>query len=564
MDGAVEAGLTCPAGFGDCNHSPNDGCEVNLTKDVDHCGKCSVDCSADGTLRHTCNDGVCNVVCDATHADCDHDGENGCEVDLQSDAANCGACGTACDASGTLHNDCVAAVCTPTCAPGHMDCDKNGNNGCEVDLQSDAANCGACGTACDASGTLHNDCITAVCTPTCAPGHMDCDKNGNNGCEVDTQDDAANCGACGTACAATGTRRNDCIAAVCTPACDSAHGNCDNDGTNGCEADLNSSTTCGACGHDCLGGKCSTMQCQALPLASSLRTPRGIAVDSMYVHWVDGDESGQFGGRFMRVSLNSGAITFIAGDQPGPYDVASDGQYVYWSNSGSPSSTMGPPVYTSSIQRVLSGDTTPQDVALGMNYPDVVSGVKRIRVDANNVYFTADGGVFEVPKAGAGAPSAIAGLTVSSIADIAIDTSYVYTAFLSIHRGSIDGSDTPLTFTVGDTLHIAVDDTYIYYGHQDSSSGIQGFYKIIKDFSGGPSLAAQAALLPSSPVAMDATYIYYSDGTNLSRVPKAGGKPQALSNQVDGMFAIVVTKDAVYWSNTGSGTANGTIMKLAL
>jgi len=30
------------------------------------------------------------------------------------------------------------------------------------------------------------------------------------------------------------------------------------------------------------------------------------------------------------------------------------------------------------------------------------------------------------------------------------------------------------------------------------------------------------------------------------------------------VFAIVVTKDAVYWSNTGVDTADGSVMKLAL
>jgi hypothetical protein len=398
-----------------------------------------------------------------------------------------------------------------------------------------------------------------ICTPSCAPGHANCDKDSKNGCELDIRSDVANCGACGTVCAATGTVHTSCVGGVCTPQCDGAHDNCDKDGKNGCEADLNSAATCGACGHSCLGGACSSKQCQAVVLAYPLPTPRGIAVDSQYVHWVDGDELGQSAGRLMRVALNGGPSTLVLADQVGPYDAASDGQYVYWSTAGDNSgSNFG------SIQRIVSGDNTLRNVASSVNYPDAVDGPKRILVDANNLYFSAQGGVYKVPKSGAGAPSAISGLSVPSISGLAIDKDHVYTAFLDLSRAAIAGSDTPLHFAVGDTLHIAVDDTYIYYAHQDSSTGTQGIYKEANDFNGDPSLVAQASILPTSPVVMDSTYIYYSDGKNLSRMPKAGGKPQALSNLVNNVFAIVVTKDAVYWSNTSNSAMSGSIMKLAL
>src|SRR5205085_8291062 len=35
-----------------------------------------------------------------------------------------------------------------SCDPGFADCDGNGKNGCETDLESSAGNCGACGNAC--------------------------------------------------------------------------------------------------------------------------------------------------------------------------------------------------------------------------------------------------------------------------------------------------------------------------------------------------------------------------------------------------------------------------------
>jgi len=45
----------------------------------------------------TCIKGACNVLCDAGHDNCDDDfSSNGCEVDLETDAAHCGSCSNAC------------------------------------------------------------------------------------------------------------------------------------------------------------------------------------------------------------------------------------------------------------------------------------------------------------------------------------------------------------------------------------------------------------------------------------------------------------------------------------
>jgi hypothetical protein len=73
-------------------------------------------------------------------------------VDIQTDGANCGACGIACAGS------CVAGVCT--CPTGQTAC----GAAC-VNLQTDAANCGACGNVCPLSG---------ACTAGACPTLKDC------------------------------------------------------------------------------------------------------------------------------------------------------------------------------------------------------------------------------------------------------------------------------------------------------------------------------------------------------------------------------------------------------
>ncbi len=50
------------------------------------------------------------------------------------------------------------------CDPGFADCDRVASNGCEVDTRTDNANCGACGTGC-AAGQV---CSGGVCGATCA------------------------------------------------------------------------------------------------------------------------------------------------------------------------------------------------------------------------------------------------------------------------------------------------------------------------------------------------------------------------------------------------------------
>jgi len=93
--------------------------------------------------------------CNAGFLNCDTVGVNGCEVNGQTDAANCGSCGYQCALPSAI-NSCVAGQCRiASCKAGFGDCDKNQGTGCEANLKTDPANCGACGAAC-ATGTWCN------------------------------------------------------------------------------------------------------------------------------------------------------------------------------------------------------------------------------------------------------------------------------------------------------------------------------------------------------------------------------------------------------------------------
>ncbi|MDQ3178655.1 MAG: MopE-related protein, partial [Actinomycetota bacterium] len=153
---------------------------------------------------------LCNVHDD----DCDMMVDEG--IDTTTDEMHCGGCGLACAPPGAF-GECVAGVCTiAMCDVGRFDRDGDPSNGCEtrclptatddtlcdlrdndcdfmvdedVDLSTDASNCGRCGRTCR---FIH---AAATCEPAAAPalgacalgaceaGYYDIDGVASNGCE---------------------------------------------------------------------------------------------------------------------------------------------------------------------------------------------------------------------------------------------------------------------------------------------------------------------------------------------------------------------------------------------
>ena len=251
VSGACQA-EDCGVGHAECDADTSHACETDIKSDPKNCGACDQDCGAD-----LCSGGHCTQMeCDEGAADCDADPENGCEVNL-TDVGNCGMCGAVCS---SVHGTpgCDAEGCSIACSEGFGDCDARASTGCETPLGDDAANCGACGKACqNEHGTT--TCADGQCTPLCATGYLDCDGDPRNGCETEIATSLTNCGACGAACELAHAAEK-CDAGVCTvTTCDAGFDNCDGDAKNGCEADLMLPATCGGCTNKCSenGGKAS-------------------------------------------------------------------------------------------------------------------------------------------------------------------------------------------------------------------------------------------------------------------------------------------------------------------
>ncbi len=131
-----------------------------------------------------------------------------------------------------------ASAGEPACSGDLVDC----GSGC-VDLQTDEANCGACGEICE-STLVGVACIAGECVRTSCPAALPLQCGETVDDCVDPATDPNSCGACGAVCE-TGV----CVAGTCG-GCDEGEIVCGGI----CVATCCNNDNCGACGIVCTGG----------------------------------------------------------------------------------------------------------------------------------------------------------------------------------------------------------------------------------------------------------------------------------------------------------------------
>ena len=231
---------TCNDADDDCDGTVDE--DFDLSADVMNCGACGADCLLPGA-RTACEQSQCAFLgCFAGYVDVDQDPANGCEyscfasnggeeacdrLDNDCDGVtdegfdlstneNCGACGQICSRF-QANATCVSGTCTfdpaTDCNPGFHDLNGTPADGCEYactvsnggveicdlqdndcngvvddgfDLQSDTANCGACGRVCNILNATPT-CTSGTCTydpaTDCNPGFHDANGSTLDGCE---------------------------------------------------------------------------------------------------------------------------------------------------------------------------------------------------------------------------------------------------------------------------------------------------------------------------------------------------------------------------------------------
>jgi len=194
---------------------------TNLQTNATNCGSCGTRC----TGETACLNGICAAGnCPEGKTACI---SSGICADLSSDILNCGECNHQCPRSMI----CNKGNCE--CKPGEQNCPNSPSvYGVCADLSRSWFNCGSCGNIC----LDPLICINGVCQ--CGSGKQLCGSK----C-VDIQNDYSNCGWCNNQCGWL----QECVQGSCR---------CPNDkpdycGSIGCVDLMDDTFNCGSCGNDC-------------------------------------------------------------------------------------------------------------------------------------------------------------------------------------------------------------------------------------------------------------------------------------------------------------------------
>jgi virginiamycin B lyase len=188
--------------------------------------------------------------------------------------------------------------------------------------------------------------------------------------------------------------------------------------------------------------------------------PFGVAADGKYIYWTNYQNNA-----ISRDTIDGNPTnidsTFITGaDQP--YGLAVSGNYIYWANFGN--GTIGRDTIDGNPANVIQGFIS------GGNHPD------KVAVDASHIYWSNEGGgIGRANLDGSGVHQDFIPAGVPH--GVAVDSSYIYWSNYgsgTIGRDTIDGNpkNVDQNFITGANLPygVAVSSSYIYWANHDGQS----------------------------------------------------------------------------------------------
>lgn len=104
---AGDCRYSCAAGRANCDGVSGNGCESEPQTDVNNCGACGNRCTMLSNFVTSCTAGACGLSCPAGFGNCDGVSGNGCETNVNAATAHCGRCNNRC-ATGQR---CMSGAC---------------------------------------------------------------------------------------------------------------------------------------------------------------------------------------------------------------------------------------------------------------------------------------------------------------------------------------------------------------------------------------------------------------------------------------------------------------------
>ena len=479
----------------------------------------------------TSDSGLINPGCPPLFGDCDGDASNGCETDLGKSTDHCGGCGLKCGGINST-GKCVFGQCQLTCDNAWGDCDCDPFNGCETTLVT-KNDCGGCGKRCGDENTTTSKCEQGQfisCTVVCAPGFKNCDNDLSNGCEANLNTNVPHCGGCDT-CAGTNAT-GSCSNGTCTLTCNSGFGNCDNSNSNGCEVDLDKHPShCGSCGKSCNGGVCNQGKCSTAPqIVAAGVSSIDFAIDATHVYGLSGKD-------IFKAPKAGGAVTTLATGLVGPKRIAVNSTDVF--------------VIANGIRKIPKSGGT---LTLLEAAPAIA-----IAVDDAFVYYAQNGistgGIYRVSTAGGTPTKLMAGMT--SVAHMLLATPHVYftrniqSPFGSVARIATTGGSFLEIAETNRPFGISINSTTAYWGSSYGNSRVSH----VPLAGGTPTTFPPSTVAVSGYVAATETHVYWGaslplpNGWSVVKAPTTGAAG-SLTVLATGQQTSPIHVDAthVYWS----------------